>query len=312
MNPRRLGAAAICVAAALWGLDGVVLTPRLHRLPVVLVVFLLHAVPFLLMQPVLARSYSRLKQLRMGQWLTLLAVAATGGVLGTLAIVRALFLVDFNHLSVIVLLQKFQPVFAIALAAMVLGERITRGFMGWAAGALIGGYLLTFGWTLPDFSGGAQETEAAGMALLAAAAFGSATVFGKKLLAALDFGDATFARYGLTTLLSAILLAVTGTPLALAAISRPEWVTIAIIAITTGSGAIFLYYFGLQRVPARIAAICELCLPLSAVVFDYFVNGSVLSLVQIAGALLMLGSITRVTNLPPASAANQTTPAAPD
>ena len=34
------------------------------------------------------------------------------------------------------------------------------------------------------------------------------------------------------------------------------------------------------------ATICELCLPLSAVFFDYVVNGSRLSLVQIAGALL--------------------------
>lgn len=300
MNPRRLGAAAICAAAALWGLDGVVLTPRLHNLPVLVVVFLLHAVPFLLMQPALAKSYSRLRHLDVGQWLTLAAVAATGGVLGTLAIVKALFLVDFNQLSVVVLLQKFQPVFAVGLAAVMLREKLTRGFLSWAALAVLGGYLLTFGWSLPDFVGGAKETEAAVMTLLAAAAFGSATVFGKKLLAALDFGDATFARYGLTTLLTAVLLAATGTRLSLEVITRQEWLTIAIIAITTGSGAIFLYYFGLQRVPARVAAICELCLPLSAVAFDYFVNRSVLSPLQIVGALLMIGAITRVTTLPPA------------
>ena len=42
------------------------------------------------------------------------------------------------------------------------------------------------------------------------------------------------------------------------------------------------------------ATICELCLPLSAVLFDYLINGSRLSAPQIAGALLMLASITRV------------------
>ncbi len=48
-----IGAALICVSAALWGVDGVVLTPRLSNLSVPFVVFLLHAVPFALMQPFL-------------------------------------------------------------------------------------------------------------------------------------------------------------------------------------------------------------------------------------------------------------------
>ena len=34
MRRQPLAALAICLAAALWGLDGVVLTPRLYNLPV--------------------------------------------------------------------------------------------------------------------------------------------------------------------------------------------------------------------------------------------------------------------------------------
>jgi len=288
------GALAVCTAAALWGLDGVVLTPRLQNLPVLFVVFLLHAIPFVLMQPVLAGAYARLARLERTEWVTLGAVALAGGVVGTVAIVRALFLVNFNQLSIVVLLQKFQPVFAIVLAALLLGERLSRGFLLWASLAVLGGYLLTFGWSLPDLATGPQGTEAAGLALLAAAAFGAATVFGKKLLASLDFGDATFARYGLTTLITAGLLLVSGRGFPLASLTVHNWLIVGVIALTTGSGAIFLYYWGLQRVPARVSTICELCLPLSAVVFDYAINGSVLSPIQIAGAALMIGSITRV------------------
>lgn len=298
MRPGRAGALAVCAAAVLWGLDGVVLTPRLYNLPVLLVVFLLHALPFVLMQPVFRGAYSRLAKLTGSEWTTLVAAALAGGVVGTLAIVRALFLVDFNQLSVVILLQKFQPIFAIVLARVLLGERSTRGFLLWATAAVVGGYLLTFGWSLPDLESGAQGTRAAGLALLAAAAFGAATVFGKKLLASVDFGDATFARYGLTTAMTAVLLFASGTGLPLGSVTRTNWAIIAVIVVTTGTGAIFLYYWGLRRIEARVSTICELCLPLSAVVFDYAVNGSILSSVQILGALVMIGSITRVSIRP--------------
>ena len=51
-------------------------------------------------------------------------IALTGGVIGTAAIVKALFLVNFQELSVVVLLQKLQPVFSILLASLILNEKL--------------------------------------------------------------------------------------------------------------------------------------------------------------------------------------------
>ncbi len=289
-----LGALAICVAAALWGLDGVVLTPRLFELEVLFVVFLLHAVPFLLMQPFLGGAYRALARLPARDWAVLALVALTGGILGTFSIVKALFLVDFQQLSVVVLLQKLQPVFAIALAAVLLRERISARFLGRAVLALAGAYLLTFGLALPDPAGGEQGAVAAAWALLAAASFGSATVLGKRLLGALDFRHATFGRYGLTALLALLLLLASGLGLPIAEVRPQQWGLILLIGLTTGSGAIFLYYYGLTRVRAVVSAICELCLPLSAVVFDYWLNGSVLGAWQWLGAVLLVTAITLV------------------
>ena len=56
-------------------------------------------------------------------------VALFGGSLGTLSIVKALFLVNFDHLTVVTLLQKLQPVFAVILAWVVLKEKITKQFV---------------------------------------------------------------------------------------------------------------------------------------------------------------------------------------
>ncbi len=294
MNRSALGALAICCAAALWGLDGVVLTPRLGNLPVLLVVLLLHAVPFLLMIPFLFDSLDRVRAMDRGGWLALVAVSTTGGVLGTYAIVKALFLVNFNQLSVVVLLQKLQPVFAIGLAALLLGERVSGSFLRWAAVALGGAYLLTFGASLPHWAG-SKVGAAAVWAVVAAAAFGSATVLGKRLLHSLDFRSATFARYGTTAVLALAVILTVDRGLPLADVTGPNWLLILVIGLTTGSGAIFLYYWGLTRVSASVATICELCLPLSAVLLDFLINGSVLRGWQWLGAGLLIGAIVQIT-----------------
>ena len=121
---RYIGATAIILAATMWGFDGVVLTPRLYNLNVGFVVFMLHFVPFVLMNTFLFKEYKRLIKFTKADFLLLGGIAFFGGALGTLAIVKALFLVRFDHLSIIVLLQKLQPIFAIILAAVFLKEKI--------------------------------------------------------------------------------------------------------------------------------------------------------------------------------------------
>lgn len=298
MRRTLAGALSICLAAALWGLDGVVLTPRLANLSVPLVVFLLHLVPFLLMQPWLYNSYGALRRLPADGWIALALVSSFGGILGTFAIVKALFLVNFNQLSVVVLLQKLQPLFAISLAAVLLKERVTSRFVVWATLALFGAYLLTFGLQSPDIDSSPETAIAAALAAVAAGAFGSSTVFGKRLLGSLDFRQATFGRYGLSTLFALMVLLISGIGLPLGEVTPTDWLLILMIGLTTGSGAIFLYYFGLSRVRAIVSAICELTLPLTAIVLDYLVNGSVLSRWQWAGAALLLLAIFKVSVQP--------------
>ncbi|MDX1503584.1 MAG: DMT family transporter, partial [Thermoanaerobaculia bacterium] len=77
--------------------------------------------------------------------------------------------------------------------------------------------------------------------------------------------------------------------------TQSEWLLVLLIGLTTGSGAIFLYYFGLGRVKAAVSAICELSFPLSAILFDYLVNGSVLGPTQWLGAAILVAAIAAVT-----------------
>ncbi len=134
------GAVVIGISATFWGFDGIVLTPRLYNLPVPFVVFILHLIPFLIMNLFLYKRYKNISILSKTELFSLLMVAVFGGAIGTLSIVKALFLVNFQSLSIVVLLQKLQPIFAISLAALFLKEKLRRNFIIWAAVALIAGY----------------------------------------------------------------------------------------------------------------------------------------------------------------------------
>lgn len=295
------GSLAICISATLWGLDGVVLTPRLYNLNITFVVFVIHAIPFLMMNVFLFREYRYLRFFTKHELLFIFLIALTGGALGTMAIVKALFLVDFNDLSVVVLLQKLQPVFAISLAALILKERLNRYFALWAGLAIVAGYFLTFGLETPDFDTGSKTALAAGYSLIAAFFFGSATVLGKGVLHNLSFSTATFYRYGFSSLIMLVIVAFTGNMTQIQQVTPDNWKIILIISFTVGSGAIFLYYYGLQKVPAMLSAIFELFFPLSAIVFDYLFNDKILSLVQWVSVAVMLIAILKLSFASPKS-----------
>ena len=74
-------------------------------------------------------------------------------------------------------------------------------------------------------------------------------------------------------------------------ITPRNWLFIALIGLTTGSGAIFLYYYGLRNVRASISTFLELMYPITAVVLDFFVNKTVYSPVHWVAVFVMLFAI---------------------
>jgi len=286
-----LGATIISIAAILWGFDGVVLTPQLYNLDLDFVVFTLHFIPFLLMNVLFYNRYGELKGLKRSELLSLLLVALFGGVIGTLSIVKALFLVNFQSLSIVVLLQKLQPIFAIFLAVIFLREKLRKRYIFWAIVALGAGYFLTFGDSAPNYNADDKNFLAAVYALLAAFSFGSATVFGKKVMNKLSFSSTTFFRYAFTSLIMFIVVLVNGSFMEFQKATFNNWIVIVFISLTTGSGSMMLYYYGLKKVKAIIATIAELFYPISAVFFDFWVNDNLLSSIQIIAAVLMIVAI---------------------
>ena len=132
--------------------------------------------------------------------------------------------------------------------------------------------------------------------LLAAFAWGSSTAFGKYSLKNINYGLLAALRFGLTILIMALpaLYYYHGQ---FTMVSARQWTTLAIIVFTSGAAAMWLYYFGLKKIPASLATLCELSWPVSAIIFDYWLNHNVLSWSQLLGTAVLIVAVYKVTAL---------------
>ncbi|MFA5318452.1 MAG: EamA family transporter [Patescibacteria group bacterium] len=290
------GALAIMLAAFLWSLDGTFIRPNLYALPAALVVFLEHAMGFILLSPFIFLGWRRIKNLTPKDWTAVLWVSIFGGLLGTLMITKAFFAAFGGEttFATVIILQKLQPIFALFLAAILLKERLSFKFYIWAALAIAAAYVLAFGSHGVSFDI-ILNNKAAWYAFLAAFSFGSSTVFGKRLINHIDFKSATALRFGVTSILALILILTTRELWQINTIQFFQWQLLILIVFSSGAVALFIYYFGLKRVSASTATIAELFWPFSAIILDYIINKNVLNSVQITASLFLLLAIYFVT-----------------
>jgi drug/metabolite transporter (DMT)-like permease len=291
----------VITAASLWAIDGVALRPLLYNLPVSLVVFIESLIVALLLIPILVKNFSSIKELAYKDWFAFLGVAIFGGALGTMAITKALFYVNYVNLSIVILMQKLQPVFALLLAAIVLKERLPFNFFLWAAVAISGAYLMTFGFDIPNVDAGDKTYLAAFFALIAAFSFGFSTVLSKRALLNVSFELGTYLRFAISAVVMLIIVGINQTIVSVDMISFKQVVIFFLIAFTTGGTAIFLYYYGLKKISASVAAICELAFPLTAIILEYILRKNILGPLQWLGVILLIVSIFKVSGFKVAS-----------
>jgi len=289
-----VGPLAIILAAFLWSLDAL-LRQSLYSLPSMFIVFAEHSLGLLITLPWLIRFWPRIKQLDRRTWISIFWIAVFGGLLGTLFYTRALSYINYIHFSVVVLLQKLQPIFAIMLARIILKERFKGRFYLWAAVALIGSYFVAFPEVLPQVQDGGKNIVAGLLAVGAAFAWGSSTVMGKYSLKELDSRIVTPLRLGLTSVISGLYLLLFVEYSSLPGLSSEQIFFLIAIVLSSGTVALSIYYFGLKKVDASQSTLLEMFWPISAVTIDWIFFDHALTWTQVAGAILMLYAIYRVT-----------------
>jgi drug/metabolite transporter (DMT)-like permease len=195
----------------------------------------------------------------------------------------------------VILIQKLQPVFAILFASILLKEKLTTKFLLWAVTAIIGAFILTFGFNLPIINSEDKTALAAFFAILASVSFALSTVLSKRALRNVTFETGTYLRFFTTSIIMLIIVLANSSYSEFNSISHSQIIIFLIIAFTTGGPAIFLYYYGLKEVSASHSTIYELAFPLTAVILEYFIHDNILSLEQWIGAFILMVSIFRVT-----------------
>ncbi len=285
----------IITAALLWAFDGLI-RQHLYSLPPITIIFFEHLIGLIILSPFIYK-YVLATKLEKREWWLVVLIAILSGLFGTLWFTTALGKVHFISISVVFLLQKLQPIFAITSARIFLGEKLDKRYIKWAVLAILSAYFVTFPNGVVNLATGEGTIIAALYALGAAFAWGSSTTFSKMLLGKVRAEVSTFYRFLVTVLVALPVLYIFGYSASLSAPTTSQFGFLALIALSTGMVALLIYYKGLAKTPVHISTILELTFPFVAILLDFIVNHTVLSFTQWVAALLLVFSIYQIARL---------------
>jgi len=277
------GVVLVAFAAAMWGTDPIIRKPLSGSTSATTIVFGEHVVLVALTLPILFPALRAV--FRAGWWavLCVIAIGAGASAIATILFTEALFHGDFVTPVVI---QKLQPLVAIAAAAFILGERPRSRFAWFLLPALIGFWLVNQPNPLDPTAKGlvpiVQATAAAVMWALG-------TVLGRYVSRDLEFQHIVSLRFFFGLIASAIALPIMGAK-AYAGAHDSLW--IGYLAVVTGLFALSLYYMGLQKTPAVLSSLAELTYPAIAVIAGIYAYNSHLKWSQWLGVVLIVGTVT--------------------
>jgi drug/metabolite transporter (DMT)-like permease len=278
----------VAVGAAMWGTDGILRVPLLEVASPSQIVLLEHLVLLLYSVPAVVLGWRFFRGLEAAQWVALLVIGWGGSALATLLFTTAFAV---GNPTVVILLQKTQPLFAIALAAILLRERLGWAYWPCFAVAMVGAYMISFGNLGPFTALGSTELLPAALALGAALLWGSSTVLGRLVLKDMPFYALTGARLLLAVPLLAGIVVAQSSVGGLAAGFASEPGRVILLALIPGLLALLLYYRGLTGTRASYATLAELAFPATAVVLNWTFLGVGVSANQLLGFVLLWGAV---------------------
>ncbi len=281
---RTPGVILVAVAAAMWGTDPIIRKTMSLTTSATTIVFGEHVILVALTLPFLLPA---LRAVFHAGWSYVAAAVVVGA--GASAVATILFtdaLIGHSDFITPVVIQKVQPLVAVAGAALLLSERPRARFIWFFLPALAGFWLVNQAHPLaPSAKGAVVIAEATGAAVL----WAMGTVLGRYLSRKLEFQHIVALRFFFGLLASALALPIMG---ASAYSNRHDTLLILYLALVTGLLALTLYYYGLQRTPAVLSSLAELTYPAVAVIAGIYAYDQHLRWTQWIGVAAILAAVT--------------------
>jgi len=260
----RYAVILVAVAATLWVSDAYFRNQLIKHLSPTQIVVAEDALIALFLLPVLVRSWHEVRGLGVRGWIAVGLIAV-----GAQSLATILFTASFSYqiYAETLVLQQTQPLLAIALAWIVLGERRRPWFWPAAAVALVAVYLVVFAQDpLAPVSALQKGRLEAGLLALGAAAFwASGTVLGRYALGSISFWSMTSLRFTLALPVLIVIVLFQYGPSGFGHYQVSDfWPNLLAIAIVPGLLALLLYYRALSKTPASLATIAEMAYPVAA------------------------------------------------
>ncbi len=290
------GTLLIILASLLWGMDTLIRYPLVERgIHPVTIVFYEHCILSLIFSLGLIKHLKKFGELKLIDLVSFFIVGGLGSAIATVAFTESF---QFLNPSLVILLQKLQPLVAITLASLVLKEEIQKQFLIWAMVCLIGGLLVSspdierfFILMQSDFGAVTSDVALKGYGLVAVSilGWGAATVFGKRLsLSGFEPRSIMAGRF-LTGLL--MLLPFVHWNQSMILPQGNDYLKILVMVIISGAVAMWFYYQGLKRLSAKTTAIAEMFFPFFAIIVNWIFLGKQLTELQLlGGGILIFGS----------------------
>jgi drug/metabolite transporter (DMT)-like permease len=295
----RYAVVFVAIAATLWASDAYFRNQLVQHLSATQIVVAEDALVTLFLLPVLIRSRHELKLLGARGWTAVGIIAAGAQALATI-LFTASFSIAAQHqlFAETFVLQQTQPLIAIMLAWIVLGERRRPWFWPAAAVAIVAVYMVVFASDPLSPVSALQNgrLEVGLLALGAAVLWASGTVLGRFALGSISFWSMTALRFTLALPVLVIIVLIQSGLGGFGHYRVSDFVpNLLAIALVPGLLALLLYYRALSKTPASMATIAEMAYPVAATLiasapppwgFSQPIYGT-----QIVGTVLLLGVI---------------------
>ncbi len=297
-NKTLLGIFLIILACLCWALDGYYRYPLMKsNLKAEWLVFAEHSLLVLIFfYPIMQGLINMIQRATASIWISFFMIGALGSALSTVFFSKAMFILNP---SIVIVLQKLQPIIALLLAKVLLKEKLPWHFLLIALAAISGVVLLTYNdFAKIDFSTSSNDSSLIlygySFAFLSVIGWASATIFGKKIFNQTSDYLGVYQVLGLRYFLGWLALLVyleffnTSSWDNIYDSLIPNFNSIFLMVMISAVIGMSFYYQGMKILRSRIIVIVELWYPFLAILINSKLLGIHLDWVQILGAAILV------------------------